>query len=84
MSDEYLSMTDLGRLYGVSSHKIGRWLVELGLRNAQKKPSIKAFDGGFVTQRDSTQLGTYFWVWHGEKTLRALDEAGKKRVEAVI
>lgn len=84
MTGEYFSQTELGRLYGVSSHKIGSWLVELGLRNAQKKPSAKAFDGGFVSRRESRQPETYFWVWHAEKTMQALDQAGKKRVETVI
>jgi len=84
MTGEYLSQTELGRHYGVSSHKIGSWLVELGLRNAQKKPSTKAFEGGFVSQRESRQPDTYFWVWQAEKTMKAFDEAGKKRVEAVI
>lgn len=83
MINEYLSQTELGRHYGVSSHKIGNWLGEVGLRNAQKKPSVKAFDGGFVSQRQSRQPNTYFWVWHAEKTMRALDEAGKQRAVAV-
>lgn len=80
MTDNFLSLTEIGRHYGVSSHKVGRWLVDLGLRNEKKKPSVMAFDGGYVTQRDSTQPGTYYWTWHAEKTMQLLDQVGKKRV----
>jgi phage antirepressor YoqD-like protein len=82
MTDEFLSMTELGKLYGISSHKMGKWLVELGLRNRDNKPSRAAFENGFVEQRDSTQPGTYFWVWHAEKTKWALEKEGHKRVES--
>jgi hypothetical protein len=79
MADEFLSLTELGRLYGVSSHMMGRWLVALGLRTREKKPSRDAFQGGYVSQRASTQPGTYFWVWHGERTMRLLHEAGYRK-----
>ena len=82
MSDEFLSMTELGKLYGVSSHKIGKWLVELGLRDNNKKPSKAAFENGYVQQRDSTQPGTYFWVWHKQKTMWVLEKAGHKMPQA--
>ena len=81
MADEYMSLTDLGKLYGVSRVKIGEWLVEVGLRTKEKKPSKTAFDGGFVEQRASTQPGTYFYVWHREKTCELLD-VGHMRAEA--
>jgi hypothetical protein len=78
MADEFLSLTDLGRLYGVSSHKMGRWLVDLRLRTTDKKPSDAAFAGGYVAKRDSRQPGTYYWVWHREKTKRLLRQAGHR------
>jgi hypothetical protein len=82
MNDDYLSLTKLGKLYGVSSHKVGRWLVALGLRTNDKRPSESAFSGGFVAQRDSTQPGTYYWVWHAAKTVHLLNEAGYQAVSA--
>jgi hypothetical protein len=78
---KFLSLTELGRLYGVSRNKIGQWLVDLGLRTKDKKPSARAFNEGFVDQRGSTQPGTYFWVWHDEKTPQLLDEAGYMRTD---
>ena len=76
MSEVFLSLTELGKLCGVSSHKVGKWLVGLGLRTQAKKPSPRAFKEGYVEQRGSTQPGTYFWVWHGEKTMKVLTAAG--------
>ena len=76
---EFLSLTELGQLYAVSRNKVGQWLVDLGLRTKEKKPSRVAFDGGFVDQRPSTNPGTYYWCWHGEKTTRLLDQAGFPR-----
>jgi hypothetical protein len=73
---KFLSQTELGKLFGVSSHAVGKWLIAVGLRTVNKKPSSKAFNDGFVEQRDSTQPGTYFWVWHREKTLAVLAAAG--------
>ena len=78
---EFLSLTELGRLYGVTRNKVGQWLVDLGLRTKEKKPSRAAFDGGFVDQRPSTQPATYFYVWHAEKTTRLLDGAGYRRAD---
>lgn len=78
---EFLSLTELGRLYGVSRVMIGDWLVDLGLRTTDKKPSRAAFDGGFVDQRPSTQPMTYYWVWDAKKTCQLLDGAGHRRTE---
>jgi hypothetical protein len=79
MPDEYLSLTDLGQLYGGSRVRAGQWLVDVGLRNKEKKPSQAAFQGGFVSERPSTNPGTYYWVWHRERTMRVLDAAGHRR-----
>jgi hypothetical protein len=78
---EFLSLTELGYLYGVSGNKVGKWLLDLGLRTKEKKPSRAAFDGDFVDQRPSTQPMTYFWVWDAEKTTRLLDGAGFQRAD---
>lgn len=51
MTDEFLSQTELGQIFGVSSHRMGKWLVDLGLRYKNKKPSRPAFENGFVHQR---------------------------------
>lgn len=73
MSANYLSLTELGRIYGVSRNKVGQWLVAIGLRTKEKRPSPRAFHLGFVQKKESIHPGTYFWVWHGEKTRAVLD-----------
>ena len=80
--NEYLSLTELGRLYGVSSHVVGRWLKGLGLRTECGRPSREAFAQGYVTQRPSRHPGTYFWIWHAAKTTGILD--GMRYPRAVL
>lgn len=76
--NEFLTQTDLGRLFGVSSHVIGRWLVETGLRTREKRPSRKAFDGGFVKQAPTGRGSGYFYVWHRQKVTHVLEAAGHR------
>jgi hypothetical protein len=73
---EHLTLTQLGEVFGVSSHQIGNWLVTLGLRSDQKRPSREAFAGGYVTTAPSRGQG-YNYVWHAEKTVKALVDAGR-------
>lgn len=61
--DEFSTLTELGKLFGVSSHSIGRWLIECGLRTPGKKPSRKAFEDGLVRQAPTGRGAGYFWVW---------------------
>jgi len=79
MSDDFVSLTELGELYGVTSHKVGRWLKDLGLRDQSGRPSREAFSDGFVAQRESTRPGTYFYVWNLAKTTVLLDKMGYPR-----
>ena len=72
---KYMTQTQLGKLYGVSSHKIGQWLVAAGLRSTDKRPSCEAHNDGFCTTGPSGTNG-YHWVWHSEKTVRALQDNG--------
>ena len=68
--DEFLSLTELGKLYGVSSHVVGRWLKGLGLRTESGQPIAQAFNEKYVSQRPSSQPNTYFYVWHEAKNNR--------------
>lgn len=70
-----MTQTQLGQLFGVSSHKIGRWLVAIGLRTEDKRPSDEAHHGSFCTTAPSGTSG-YHWVWNSQKTVRALRDAG--------
>ena len=79
MTEEYTSMTEIGGYYGVTSHRVGKWLSELNLRTESKMPSQLAFKFNLVMELPSTNPGTYFWGWHEEKILSLLDEAGHPR-----
>lgn len=81
--NEYVTMTDLGNIYGVSSHKVGKWLRELGLRNADGSPSAEAFSEKLVVQRPSTQPGTYFYVWNRVLTTALLDGMQYPRIQKI-
>lgn len=77
MNEGYATMKSIGKDFGTTSHQVGKWLTALGLRD-NGHPTSKAFDQSFVTQCDSTQPGTYFYVWHRKRTTDALIRAGHK------
>jgi hypothetical protein len=49
MSD-YVTMKELGKLFGTTSHVVGRTLKEVGLRTKEGKPTRAAFAGRFCDQ----------------------------------
>lgn len=75
-----LTQKQLGLLFGVSSHKIGEWLTEIGLRNDQtKRPTNEAHYGRYCEQAPSGQCG-YHWVWRSQPTVDKLLAAGHRLV----
>ena len=76
---DYKSMTDLGKLFGVSSHIIGRWLTRIGLRTPHGNPSRTARDQGMIRAIPNGRNDDKYHIWHTEKTVAALEKAGHKR-----
>ncbi len=74
----YVSQTELGNLFGVTSHRIGQWLREIGWRTSKNKPSQEAFDRDLARPISSGRNNGYFYVWHATKTIEALEKAGHK------
>jgi hypothetical protein len=77
---EFMSLTQIGQVFGTTSHQAGRWLAKLGLRTQGKqglRPSKEAFEGGYVKDVPSRGQG-YVWAWHSEKTVKALENAGHR------
>lgn len=77
---QYMSLTQIGEVFGTTSHQVGRWLAKIGLRTEGKqglKPSREAYAGGYVMDVPSRNQG-YIWAWHTEKTVKALEDAGHK------
>ena len=76
---EFMTLTQLGEIFGVSSHQVGNWLVEIEFRTESKRPSRLAFEIDAVKEGPSKGQG-YNWVWHVERTITALEAAGRRRV----
>ena len=72
---EYLSQTNIGKLFDVSSHVIGKWLVDLGLHTEEMKPSRTAIDTD-LCRLASYDEHRYFNVWHARRTIAAFQKAG--------
>jgi len=70
-SARYMTMRQLGTLFGVSSHVIGRKLKEVGLRSAEGHPTDKAKDG-FFTKTVVVEQGFTLDLWHQENSLAVL------------
>ena len=76
--DEFSTMRDIGADYGLTSHDLGRYLLNHGFRTADKKPSAKAFESEMVRQRYDGS-GHYCWAWHVGKTRLFLEAIGRQR-----
>lgn len=75
---EYLTQKQLGRLFGASPHQVGKWLIEVGLRTSDKKPSYKAHKEGYAEWINSG--GKMFYAWHRERTTCELERHGYRRL----
>jgi len=69
-----LTQTQLGQLFGATSHQIGRWLADVGLRD-ENKPTPRAFDGDFCVAVPSRGQG-YHYAWRPERVAPLLEQAG--------
>jgi hypothetical protein len=74
------SQSQLGQIFGVSSHVIGDWLCQIGLRDKEtRKPSKNAHFENLCETAPSGPLG-YCWVWKSQETVDALINAGHRPV----
>ncbi len=77
---EFMTLTQIGEIFGITSHQVGKWLVQIGLQTEAKRPSAAAFDGDFLSQGPSRSIDGYNWVWHSVRTVAALEKAGHRRI----
>ena len=73
----HMNMTELGQLFGVSSHQVGKWLKELGLRKKDGSPSSEAYNRQLI-RCNFNENGTY--NWNAERTVAFLEESGHERI----
>jgi hypothetical protein len=71
--ERYMSLTDIGKFYGVSRVVAGRFVVNVGLRDSDGEPTEKALDGGYCKQFIGDYQGPAFWIWHS-KTIDLIEE----------
>jgi hypothetical protein len=73
---QYLSLTQLGQVFDVSSHVIGRWLQEQGVRWAGV-PTPEAVKHRLAKEVRDGDI--HFWSWDKEQVVALLEEAGHER-----
>ena len=72
-------MTEIGRLFGVTGHQVGKWLKELDLRTECGNPSKEAYCHKLISA-GYYQHGTYNKLWHTERVISLLEEAGHELI----
>lgn len=77
MSSEWANMRDLGRLFGRTSHDVGRILKHEGYRTDDGKPAKKSFDAQLVREYWSNNY--YSWTWNVDRTCVLLESFGWKQ-----
>lgn len=78
--NEYKTMKEIGALFGMSSHAVGKALKARGLRTTGGKPSAEAFQGGWVRQKFTFDGANYLWAWNAAKTISLLEQVGMTRL----
>jgi hypothetical protein len=77
MNNEWANMRDVGRLFGKTSHDVGRILKHHGYRSENGKPTRKSHEGQLV--REHFVNGFSSSLWHVERTSALLESLGWKK-----
>lgn len=70
----YKTMKEIGAEIGMTSHKVGKRLKELGFRTGDGKPSKLAFASNMVEQKWTEDRQNYLWTRDVAKTTKALKD----------
>jgi hypothetical protein len=71
----WLTLTDLGRLFGISAVFCGKLLGEAGLRDPDGMPNSAALDGGFAFRRPEQNANRSI-LWNQQRCSELLLERG--------
>lgn len=71
----WLTLTDLGRLFGISAVFCGKLLSEAGLRDPDGMPNDAALDGGYAFRRPEHNANRSI-LWHQQRCSELLLEKG--------
>ena len=84
MSDKkYITITELGAIFGMTRVEMGRKLKQLRLRERNGDPSAVAFHLEMVAKTTGPQSWITLWLWHADWTVRYLEHAGLRRLDHV-
>lgn len=80
-SDIWINQTNLGKQFGLSAIAMGKKLQELGLKNAQGKPTEQATAEEYCK---STPLkdGTPFFLWNRQKVENLMLASGAEKLDS--
>lgn len=76
---EYVTLTQLGRLYGVTAQKVGTWLRKARVRDRKGNPINNGV--AMTTTRLTPNGYKLFYVWDREATICLLDSLGHRRIQ---
>ena len=79
--DDYVTMSELGPLFGTTSHQIGKTLKVANLRTPTGNPTLPAIERGLTRRFEGPKPWIPLWKWHKEKILFYLEYYGLRRVE---
>lgn len=79
---EYATLTQIGRLYGVTAQKVGTWLRKARLRDRRGNPINNGV--AMTTTRPTPNDYTTFYVWDREATIYLLDSLGHRRIQKYL
>ena len=76
----WLTLTDLGRRFGLSAVSCGRILSTAGMRDDDGLPSDVALDGGYAYRRPD-QNANRSVLWHEERCTELLQSLGLHAID---
>ena len=76
----WLTLTDLGRRFGLSAVSCGRMLSTAGMRDDDGMPSDVALDGGYAYRRPD-QNANRSVLWHEERCTELLQSLGLHAID---
>ena len=76
----WLTLTDLGRRFGLSAVSCGRMLSTAGMRDDDGLPSDVALDGGYAYRRPD-QNANRSVLWHEERCTELLQSLGLHAID---
>ena len=82
MNEEYANMQTIGKLYGKTSHQVGRELRECGYRDQDGRATQKALGSGMaILRRDAEHPQWVSVAWNKAKVCELLQDFGWARVQ---